>query len=114
MERLLLIALVIADTSIILSEFGVFSETPIEKKRRLKKQERENSRFKRNFSEAFAAPEIPLTPNRVLDELLADRNRNYIGKITHLHAWQFFELADKLKLLIERPRLGELSLRQFI
>jgi hypothetical protein len=93
MERLLLLAavVVIADTSIILSEFGVFSETPNEKKRKLKKQERENCSFKRNCSIPFAAPELPLSSNRVLEELLADRNRNYIGKITHLHAFYVYE-----------------------
>lgn len=101
----MLIAFILADSNPVLSEYGIFSETPFEKKRRIKKMEREDSLFKRNCSENFGAPEEPLTPNRVLDDLLSDRNRNYIGKITHLHAWQFFLLADKIKPLIERPRL---------
>ena len=37
--------------------------------------------------------------------MIADPNRNYMQKIWHLYSWQFFALADKLKPLIERPRL---------
>ena len=46
-----------------------------------------------------------LSLNPVSNNLLADENRAYIHKHTHLHAWQFFTLADRLKDLIERPRM---------
>jgi len=45
-----------------------------------------------------------LEPVRVLEGLLQDDNHEYIKKITHLHSWQFFLLADRLKDLILGPR----------
>jgi len=40
-----------------------------------------------------------------LEEVISDSDRQYMKKLTHLHEWQFFLLADLLKDLILRPRL---------
>jgi len=40
-----------------------------------------------------------------LEGILQDINRPYMKDVTHLHGWQFFLLADRLKDLIEHPRL---------
>jgi len=40
-----------------------------------------------------------------LEEVISDSDRQYMKKLTHLHEWQFFLLADLLKDLILRPGL---------
>jgi hypothetical protein len=72
-----------------------------------KKRERELTPYKRNVSVKYSTPTTFLVPHQVLDNLLQDPDRAYIKKHTHLHAWQFFQLADQLKDLIERPRLRD-------
>jgi hypothetical protein len=34
-------------------------------------------------------------------------DRAYMHKVTHLHTWQFFLLAEQLRPLIKRPRNGK-------
>jgi hypothetical protein len=53
----------------------------------------------------YAALTTKLVPNLILNQLLADENRTYVKKHTHLHAWQFLMLAERLKALAEHPRL---------
>ena len=90
-----------------INSFNLFySEDPSEAERKKRAKMREESQFKRNNSVSYGPPQTPLVADSsVLLKVLKDRNRNYIGKITHLHAWQFFILADRVKHLIERPRL---------
>jgi hypothetical protein len=52
-----------------------------------------------------------LEPEHVLEGLLHDDYHEYIKKITHLHSWQFFYLADCLKDLILRPRDNNQSVK---
>lgn len=92
------------DNSALASEL-LFEDGPIQKEKKRKLREREEAQFKRNISVRYGPPETSLRAINVLERILADPNRNYIGKILHLHAWQFFLLADRLKSLIERPRL---------
>jgi hypothetical protein len=72
-----------------------------------KKRERELTPYKRNVSVKYSTPTTVLIPHQVLDNLIPDPDRAYIKKHTHLHAWQFFQLADHLKDLIERPQLRD-------
>jgi hypothetical protein len=58
----------------------------------------------RNIRPAVCSPELPLEPVQILEKLLADPNRDYMTKICHMQAWQFFQLAESLKSLIEAPR----------
>jgi hypothetical protein len=74
-----------------------------------RKAQREKTRgealYLRNCRVNYGRPETPLERIAVLHAYLADRNRNYIGKICHFESWEFFLLADRLKPLINRPRL---------
>jgi hypothetical protein len=70
-----------------------------------KRRERELTPYKRNLSVQYGTPTTQLVPQPVLDRLLLDENRAYMYKVTHLNTWQFMMLADRLKGLIERPRL---------
>jgi hypothetical protein len=72
-----------------------------------KKRKRELTPYKRNVPVRYDRPATALVPQPVLNNLLADENRTYMHKHTHLHAWQFFTLADILKDLIEWPRMRE-------
>ncbi len=51
-----------------------------------------------------------LEPKQTLLEVMLDENYAYMHKLTHLHAWQFFLLSERLHLLIERPRDGKVKL----
>ena len=98
------VACALNSCSIYTSELFFEDSTEV-KRRKLKNIERDDAAFKRNTAYQYASPEVSLEPIRILERILADPNRNYMGKICHLHAWQFFLLADHLKPLIERPRL---------
>jgi hypothetical protein len=69
-----------------------------------KKRKREAAPYKCDTSMHFGRPETVLEPVHVMDGLLVDNNWEYTKKITHLHSWQFFLLAECLKDLIERIR----------
>jgi hypothetical protein len=73
--------------------------------RRKKRRQRELTTYKKNLSVRYATPATNLVLQFVLNHLLADENRAYIKKHTQLHAWQFLMLAERVKDLIERPRL---------
>ncbi len=43
----------------------------------------------------YGTPRTDLVPQPILNGILAEENRAYLKKHTHLHdAWQFFMLAD--------------------
>ena len=92
-------------TNLVLIDEVFIADSPAESRRKRKRKERLDSQFKRNVRPTFGPPEISLQPIPVLDRILADPNRNYMQKICHLYAWQFFALAERLKPLIERPRI---------
>jgi len=73
--------------------------------KRLKRKEREEAPYRRNNRRNYGHPTTDLEPIEVLKRLLQDPARRYLGKLCHMEAWQFFILADRLKPLIERPRL---------
>lgn len=90
----------------------IFYDHPTRYEARMeKKRKRELAPYKRNVSLKVGPPETTLEPVRVLDDILADDNREYMRKMTHLHPWQFFVLADHLKDLIERPRTNHESVK---
>lgn len=100
---LILTAIVASDSSDFVKE-TILEDPPLVKKRKQLEKEREECLFKRNSCDVYGPPETQLEPIYLLERLLADGNRNYMGKLCHMHAWQFFLLADRLKPLIERPR----------
>ena len=85
--------------------FTLFMDVPTAHDSRLfKKRNREDAPYKRNQSMRYDSPTSNLEAVPVLEQILVDDNRGYMKKLTHLHAWQFFMLGDRLKELIERPR----------
>ena len=95
----------------------IFDDVPTKWERKVgKKRKREVTPYKRNHSVKYSRPATPLEPINVLHQILQDSDRAYMHKVTHLHEWQFFLLADRLKDLILRPRLrddGTRPLRTF-
>ena len=100
----ILLTSVIATESSELATETILDDPPFVKKRKQLEKERAACQFKRNSPYIFGTPQTELEPIFLLERLLADGNRNYMGKLCHMHAWQFFWLADRTKLLIERPR----------
>jgi hypothetical protein len=81
-----------------------------------KKRKHELTPYKQNISMSYSQPTSALEPVNVLQHILNDSNRGYMHKENHLHEWQFFLLADRLKDLILWPRLrddGTRPLRTF-
>ena len=106
-NKLLMVAGVVIHQLIVAYTF-IFDDVPTKFEEKMKKRrQRELTPYKRNVSVRYGRPTTALVPQPVLNNLLADENRAYIHKHTHLHAWQFFTLADRLKDLIERPRMRE-------
>jgi hypothetical protein len=86
----------------------IFDDTPTKaEQRNVKKRKRELTPHKRNGSTRYGRPTTNLELVPALEKILQDINRPYIKDVTHLHSWQFFLLADRLKDLILRPRLRE-------
>ena len=52
----------------------------------------------------FGSPMIPLSHVDTFGNLNEDPNRNYCRKLTHLYSWEIQELADLLRVEIEKPR----------
>jgi hypothetical protein len=76
-----------------------------------KKRRRVLPPCKRNVSLHVGPPETELEFVRVLEDILADDNRECIKKTTDLNSWYFFLLADHLKDLIDRPRTNHASVK---
>ncbi len=55
----------------------------------------------------YGSPTANLAAILLLDQVLAKDNRGCMKKLTHLHAWQLFMLADRLWPLIKRPRKND-------
>jgi hypothetical protein len=86
----------------------IFDDIPTKLERKVgKKRKCEVTPYKRNHSMKYSSPATPLEPINVLHKILQDSDRAYMHKVTHLHEWQFFLLADRLKDLILRPRLRD-------
>jgi len=82
-----------------------FDDVPTTRERRLlKKRKRELTPYKRNVSARYSRPVVALEARNCLADVLQDSDRAYMKKLTHLHEWQFFALAEILKDLILRPR----------
>jgi len=105
MDPLILCGAIVAAQQIVAAASLIFDNIPTQHEVRVeKKRKREVAPYKRNVSVRSGPPKTMLEPVRVLEGLLQDDNREYIRKITHLHSWQLFLLADRLKDLILRPR----------
>lgn len=63
--------------------------------------------YKHNVSCRYSTPLPPHETKNSLSEILQNSNKTHIKLVSHLHEWQFFQLADKLKDLIIRPRLWD-------
>jgi len=89
-----------------LSVAFLLDDIPTAREKRLaKKRKRALAPYKRNVSVRYGPPTTNLLPKKRLEDILQDSDRQYLKKLTHLHEWQFFLLADLLKDLILRPRL---------
>jgi len=73
--------------------------------RAAKKRKRELSPYKRNLSVVHGTPTTELEHIPALECILQDINRPYMKSVTHLHGWQFFDLAARLQPLNDRPKL---------
>jgi hypothetical protein len=83
----------------------LFDDLPTAREKRLsKKRQRELTPYKRNVSAQYATPVSLLEPRNCSAKVLQDSDRAYMKKLTHLHEWQFFALAEKLEPLIIRAR----------
>jgi hypothetical protein len=101
---------IVAAQQIVAAASLIFDNIPTQHKVRVeKKRKHEVTPYKQNVSVRSGPPETMLEPVRVLEGLLHDDNHEYIKKITNLHSWQFFLLADHMKDLILRPRVNKQS-----
>jgi hypothetical protein len=101
-----LVATIVATQQLLAAYTVLFDDVPTKwEKRMAKKRKRELTPYKRNVSVRYSRPTSALEPVNMLQHILNDTNRGYMHKLTHLHEWQFFLLADRLKDLILRPRL---------
>jgi hypothetical protein len=111
-NNLPLVAAIIVCQQFLAAAMIIFYDHPTRYEARMeKKRKRELTPYKRNVSLKVGPPETTLEPVRVVDDVLADDNHEYMRKMTHLHPWQFFVLADHLKDLIERPRANHESVK---
>ena len=91
---------------LLLSFVLLFDDVPTSSEARAaKRRRRELTPYKRNLSMEYGTPTTNLEHVPHLERILQDINRPYMKDVTHLHGWQFFLLGDRLKDLIERPRL---------
>jgi len=102
---IVVLACVAAVQQLLTSYSILFDDLPTAREKRLvKKRQRELTPYKRNVSARYATPVSLLEPRNCLAEVLQDSDRAYMKKLTHLHEWQFFALAEKLEPLIIRAR----------
>jgi hypothetical protein len=57
----------------------------------------------------YDRPTSILNLKQSLEEVLLDDNWAYMHKLTHLHSWQVFMLAERLQPFIEQPRDGKVK-----
>jgi len=103
---LLFLTLVAAAHQLICSFYILFDDLPtVQEKKRDLKRKRQMTPYKRNVSCRYSTATSALVAKDCLGGILEDSNRAYMKSVTHLHEWQFFALAEKLKDLILHPRL---------
>jgi hypothetical protein len=108
MDNVILAVAVVAVHQFISAVATLFFDVPTLHEQRLeKKQKREQTAYKRNCSVRYNTPTSRLEAKLSLLDVLADDNRAYMHKVTHLHTWHFFLLAERLRPLIKRPRNGK-------
>jgi hypothetical protein len=105
-HRMLVAAAAICFHQLLLSFVLLFDDVPTASEARAAKRRRsELTPYKRNLSMEYGTPTTNLEHVPHLEHILQDINRSYMKDVTHLHGWQFFLLGDRLKDLIEWPRL---------
>ena len=105
---IVVIACVAAVHQLITAYSILFDDLPTAREKRLaKKRQREVTPYKRNVSARYSTPISLLEPRNCLADVVKDSDRAYMKKLTHLHEWQFFALAEKLEPLIIHARQRE-------
>lgn len=82
----------------------IFDESRESKRRRLKSQVEELPYMKNLSFRYWNGPQSPLVYQDRYARLTADPGRQYCKKLTHLFDWEILDLAELLKLEIEKPR----------
>jgi hypothetical protein len=105
-HRMLVAAAAICIHQLLVSYFIIFDDVPTASEARAaKRHKRELTPYKRNISVEYGRLTTNLEHIPHLERILQDMNSPYMKDVTHFHGWQFFLLADRLKDLIEHPRL---------
>jgi len=105
-HKMLLVVAAICIHQLLVSHFIIFDDVPTASEARTtKRHKRELTPYKRNLSVEYGRPATNLEHVPHLERIFQDMNRPYMKDLTHLHGWHFFLLADRLKDLIECPRL---------
>jgi len=103
---MLVAAAAICIHQLLVSYYIIFDVVPTASEARAaKRRKHELTSYKRNLSVEYGRPTTNLEHIPHLERILQDMNRPYMKDVTHLHGWQFFLLADRLKDLIKCPRL---------
>ena len=93
----------------------VFDDVPTASEARAaKKRKRELTPYKRNLSVVYGTPTTELEHIPALERIFQDINRPYMKSVTHLHGWQFFDLAAHLQPLIDHPKLRKDGTRPLV
>ena len=104
-DHVIVVAATICIHQLITAFTIVFDDVKTKSEERIRKKElREITPYKRNLSMRYGRPTSFLEPIPSLERILDHINRPYMLNVTHLHSWQFFQLAHCLKDYILRPR----------
>ena len=82
----------------------LFSESRESKRQRLKERVGELPYMKNLSFRYWNGPQAPLVYQDRYARLIADPGRQYCKKLTHLFDWEILDLAELMKVEIERPR----------
>jgi hypothetical protein len=97
MDDVILAVAVVAVHQFISAVIALFFDVPMLYEQRLEeKWKRKQTAYKRNCSIKCDTPTSMLEAKLSLLDVLADDNHAYMHKVTHLHTWQFFILAERL------------------
>lgn len=81
-------------------------EASDEVNRRKRKFEDEQRPLMKNLFNFRHSPQAPLGPGRNrFGDLVADENRGYCQKLTHMYSWELEELLDRCEQYIIAPRV---------
>ena len=75
-----------------------------EEQRKKRKREHELMDNMQNMVPPHSAPTIPIPYRNRFGVLMADPNRQYVKRLTHMYSWEIVELAELLKPYISAPR----------